>query len=105
MQIHSFHNVGHAATPPLGLIPAAIASEPNRANVEIRRVEVGGGGANGELDQLARQLGQVSEVRSDVVAAAKLKVQRGDYLNRATAEVLADTLLSRDAWNRPSVTD
>ena len=105
MQIHSFHNVGHAATPPFGLPPAAVASELSTKNIDSRRADVGGGGANGELDRLTRQLGQVSEVRSDVVAAAKLKVQRGDYLNRATTEVLADTLLSRDAWNRLSVTD
>ena len=50
-----------------------------------------------ELDQLTRQLGGISDVRPDVVAAARGRVQRGDYLTRAAAEQTAAAILSKDA--------
>ena len=50
-----------------------------------------------ELDQLTRQLGGISDVRPDVVAAARVRVQRGDYLTRAAAEQTAAAILSKDA--------
>jgi hypothetical protein len=47
-------------------------------------------------DSLARQLGGISEVRPDVIAAAKVRMQRGDYLTRAAAEQAADAILNKD---------
>ena len=49
-----------------------------------------------ELDQLSRQLDEISEVRPDVVAAARVRVQRGDYLTRTAAEQTAAVILSKD---------
>ena len=49
-----------------------------------------------ELDRLTRQLDGISDVRPDVVAAARVRVQRGDYLTRAAAEQTAAAILSKD---------
>ncbi len=67
--------------------PATAASRKNEA-------ERAAGGS--ELDRLTRQLDGISDVRPDVVAAAKLRVQGGDYLTRAAAEQTAAAILDTD---------
>ncbi len=49
-----------------------------------------------ELDQLSRQLDGINKIRAEVVAAAKLKLQGGDYLTRAAAEQTAASILNKD---------
>ena len=49
-----------------------------------------------ELDQLSRQLDGINNIRAEVVAAAKLKLQGGDYLTRAAAEQTAASILNKD---------
>lgn len=61
-----------------------------------RENEAEGAVGGSELDNLTRQLDGISEVRPDVVAAAKVRVQRGDYLTRAVAEKTAAAILSKD---------
>ena len=61
-----------------------------------RENEAEGVAGGRELDQLGRQLDGISDVRPDVVAAAKVRVQRGDYLTRAAAETTAAAILSKD---------
>lgn len=63
------------------------------ASQEYEAEGVAGGS---ELEQLIRQLDGISDVRPDVVAAAKVRVQRGDYLTRAAAENTAAAILSKD---------
>ena len=62
-----------------------------------RENEAEGVAGGSELDQLTRQLDGISEIRPDVVAAARVRVQRGDYLTRAAAEQTAAAILSKDA--------
>jgi len=62
-----------------------------------RENEAEGAAGSGELKQLIRQLDEISDVRPDVVAAASVRVQRGDYLTRAAAEETAAAILSKDA--------
>ena len=61
-----------------------------------RENEAEGAVGGSELDHLTRQLDEINEVRPDVVAAAKVRVQRGDYLTRAVAEKTAAAILSKD---------
>ena len=61
-----------------------------------RENEAGGVAGGSELDRLTRQLDGISDVRPDVVAAARVRVQRGDYLTRAAAEQTAAAILSKD---------
>ena len=58
--------------------------------------EAEGAVGSSELEQLTRQLDGISEIRPDVVAAAGVRVQRGDYLTRAAAEKTAAAILSKD---------
>ena len=62
-----------------------------------RENEAEGAVGGSELEQLTRQLDGISEIRPDVVAAAGVRVQRGDYLTRAAAEKTAAAILSKDA--------
>ena len=62
-----------------------------------RENEAEGAVGGSELDQLTRQLDGISDVRADVVEAAKVRLQRGDYLTRAAAEETAAAILSKDA--------
>ena len=62
-----------------------------------RENEAEGVAGGSELDQLTRQLDGISDIRPDVVAAARVRVQRGDYLTRAAAEQTAAAILSKDA--------
>lgn len=105
MQIHSIHNSGHKGVTPHGLRPGTAASASGSVNSVPHDSEAGGAATTGELDHLTRLLGEFSEVRADVVAEAKVRVQRGDYLTRASAEATADALLSKDAQRGLSVTD
>lgn len=66
------------------------------ANAASRENDAEGVASSSELDQLARQLDEISDVRPDVVAAAKVRVQRGDYLTRAVAEKTAAAILNKD---------
>ncbi len=61
-----------------------------------RENEAEGVAGGSELDRLIRQLDGISDVRPNVVAAAKVRVQRGDYLTRAAAENTAAAILSKD---------
>ncbi len=61
-----------------------------------RENEAEGVTGGSELDQLTRQLDGISDVRPDVIAAARVRVQRGDYLTRAAAEQTAAAILSKD---------
>jgi hypothetical protein len=61
-----------------------------------RENEAEGAVGGSELDALTRQLDGISDVRPDVVAAARVRVQRGDYLTRAAAEKTAAAILSKD---------
>ena len=61
-----------------------------------RENEAEGVAGGSELDRLTRQLDGISNVRPDVVAMAKVRVQRGDYLTRAAAEETAAAILSKD---------
>lgn len=95
MQIHRFDNVGNSGA----------ARSVRTANTNAKDGVSGGtskeNDAEGvigesELASLGRQLDGISDVRDDVVEAAKVRVQRGDYLTRAAAENLADALLNKD---------
>lgn len=97
MQIPRIHIPGQSHTSSPNLRTGGGAGRSGAAGSSSREAEAGGAANSGELDQLSRQLGQVSEVRADVVAEAKVRVQRGDYLTRAAAENIADALLSKDA--------
>ena len=67
------------------------------ANAASRENEAEGVAGGSELDQLSRQLDEISDIRPDVVAAASVRVQRGDYLTRAAAEQTAAAILGKDA--------
>lgn len=62
-----------------------------------REYEAAGVAGGSELDRLTRQLDGISDVRPDVVAAARVRVQRGDHLTRAAAEETAAAILSKDS--------
>ncbi|MCA9063976.1 MAG: hypothetical protein KDA96_12985 [Planctomycetaceae bacterium] len=97
MQIHRFDNAGSAQPTPLGVRTGAGISG-SRTSADGTRTSEAGGSVNGsELDALIGQLANISDVRAEVVAEAKVKVQRGDYLTRAAAEETAAALLSKDA--------
>ncbi|MCA9033720.1 MAG: flagellar biosynthesis anti-sigma factor FlgM [Planctomycetaceae bacterium] len=97
MQIPRTHIPGQSAASPSGVRKGGSAARSGDTGRVSREPEAGGTVNSGELDQLSRQLGEISEVRADVVAAAKVRVQRGDYLTRAAAENIADAILSKDA--------
>lgn len=95
MQIHRFDIPSGGSTP-----RSAGASAPNSQ----RGIAVGGSRENdaegvansSELKQLSRQLDGISDIRPEVVAAAKLRVQAGEYLTRAAAERTAASILNKD---------
>ncbi|MFN9718831.1 MAG: hypothetical protein ACK58L_09075 [Planctomycetota bacterium] len=98
MQIHRFDNVGNsgasrslraADTHSKDGVSGSVIKENRENDAEVVVGE-------SELASLARQLSGISEVRDDVVEAAKVRVQRGEYLTRAAAENLADALLNKD---------
>ncbi len=94
MQIHRFDNVSSTGTPRPVIAAGSGATDPQGAAARENMAEGVGGG---ELEFLTRQLDGISEVRPEVVAAAKMRMQRGDYLSRAAAEQTAAVILSKDA--------
>ena len=96
MQIHRIDIPSGGDTP-----RAARTSGPNTDREQSlsasRENEAEGVAGGSELEQLTRQLDGISDVRLDVVAAARVRVQRGDYLTRAAAENTAAAILSKDA--------
>ena len=96
MQIHRFDNF----SVPGPMRPGETCGSQSKNSIAgsvVRENEAEGVLGGSELDQLSRQLNAVSEIRPDVVAAAKVRVQRGDYLTRAAAEQTAAAILSKDA--------
>ena len=96
MQIHRFDNFSVPGPPRSFGTPGAPSGKGIAGSV-VRESEAEGALGGSELDRLSRQLDAVSEIRPDVVAAAKVRVQRGDYLTRAAAEQTAAAILSKDA--------
>ncbi len=96
MQIHRFHNAGSSAAPRSGVRGSEAAAVGTGANSISAGNELGGAASGGELERLISHLGEFSDVRADVVAEAKVRVQRGDYLTRAVAEQTANALLNTD---------
>ncbi len=96
MQIHRFDNV----SVPGPMRPGETCGSRSKNGIAgsvVHESEAEGALGGSELDQLTRQLNAVSEIRPDVVATAKVRVQRGDYLTRAAAEQTAAAILSKDA--------
>ena len=96
MQIHRFDNF----SVPGPMRPRETCESQSKNSIAgsfVRENEAEGALGGSELDQLSRQLNAVSEIRPDVVAAAKVSVQRGDYQTRAAAEQTAAAILSKDA--------
>jgi len=94
MEIHRFDIPTGGSTRPAG----ASGAKSQRGNSAGTSLENGAEGVanSSELDQLARQLDAISEIRPEVVAAARLKLQGGDYLTRAAAEQTAASILNKD---------
>ena len=96
MQIQRFDNF----SVPGPMRPGGTLGSQSKSGIAgsvVRENEAEGALGGSELDQLSRQLDAVSDIRPDVVAAAKVRVQRGDYLTRAAAEQTAAAILSKDA--------
>lgn len=96
MQIQRFDNVSGSSTPRPARTEGPIAKNLLQGSVS-RENEAEGVVGGDELESLTRQLDEISDVRPDVVAAAKVRVQRGDYLTRAAAEKTAAAILGKDA--------
>jgi hypothetical protein len=94
MQIHRFDIPTGGSTRATGA-SGAKSQRGNAAGTSVQN-DAEGVAHSTELDQLSRQLDGISEVRPEVVAAAKLKLQGGDYLTRAAAEQTAASILSKD---------
>ncbi len=96
MQIHRIDIPSGGDTPRAARTPGTNTGRGPSLSA-FRENEAEGVAGGSELDQLTRQLDGISDVRPDVVAAAKVRVQRGDYLTRAAAEQTAAAILSKDA--------
>lgn len=94
MQIHRFDHVSSTGIPRPAIAADSGAADSQGASFRDKAAEGVGGR---ELELLTRQLDGISEIRPEVVAAAKMRMQRGDYLSRAAAEQTAAAILSRDA--------
>jgi hypothetical protein len=94
MQIHRFDIPTGGSTGAPGTSGAK--SQRGHAAGSSFKNDAEGVANSSELDQLSRQLDGISEIRPEVVAAAKLKLQGGDYLTRAAAEQTAASILNRD---------
>jgi hypothetical protein len=94
MQIHRFDIPTGGSTRAAGT-SGAKSQRGNAAGPSLEN-DAEGVANSSELDQLSRQLDGISEVRPEVVAAAKLKLQGGDYLTRAAAEQTAASILNKD---------
>ena len=96
MQIHRFDIPSGGDTPRAARTPGTNTGRGQSLSA-FRENDAEGVAGGSELDQLTRQLDGISDVRPDVVVAAKVRVQRGDYLTRAAAEQIAAAILSKDA--------
>jgi hypothetical protein len=96
MQIHRIDIPSGGDTPRSARTPE-MNTDREQSLSASRENEAEGVAGGSELNQLTRQLDGISEVRPDVVAAARVRVQRGDYLTRAVAEQTAAAILSKDA--------
>ena len=94
MQIHRFDISTEASTRAAGASGAKSPRE-NAAGTSLEN-DAEGVANSSELDQLSRQLDGINAIRPEVVAAAKLKLQGGDYLTRAAAEQTAASILNKD---------
>jgi len=94
MQIHRFDNVSTSGTPRPSIAAGTNATDLQTSVSRENSAEGVVGGS--ELESLSRQLDGISEVRPDVVAAAKVRLQRGDYLTRAAADQTAAAILNKD---------
>ena len=95
MQIHRI-DIPTGGAGPRSSHPPGTNSDRGLSLSASRENEAEGAVGGSELEQLTRQLDGISEVRPDVVAAARVRVQRGDYLTRAVAEQTAAAILSKD---------
>ena len=96
MQIQRFDNVSSAGAPRPNWIAGGNVKSGSQGSVS-RENDAEGVVGSDELESLTRQLDGISDVRSDVVEAAKVRMQRGDYLTRAAAEKTAAAILGKDA--------
>jgi hypothetical protein len=96
MQIQRFDNMSSTGTPRSVRTAAPNSNEQLQGSLS-RENEAEGVVGGDELESLSRQLDGISDVRTDVVEAAKVRVQRGDYLTRAAAEKTAAAILGKDA--------
>jgi len=94
MQIHRFDISTGGGTRSAGASEAK--SQREDAAGTFLENDAEGVANSSELNQLSRQLDGISEIRPEVVAAAKLKLQGGDYLTRAAAEQTAASILNKD---------
>ena len=91
MHIQRFDSGSQLNSGPLGIRPTG----PN--TMESAQAEGSGidrSAGKGELRQLASQIAAIPDVRADVVEASRMKLQRGDYLTRVSAEQTADAFLA-----------
>ena len=98
MQIHKIDIASSGDTPRSPKMAGPSSANVNRelSLVTSRELEAEGVTEGSELDRLTRQLDGISDVRADVVAAARVKVLQGDYLTTAVAERTAAAILSKD---------
>jgi hypothetical protein len=96
MQIHRIDNFS-VPGPTRSFDTTGVQSKSGVSGSVVRENEAEGVLGGNELNRLIRQLDDVSGIRPEVVAAAKVRVQRGDYLTRAAAEQTAAGILSKDA--------
>jgi hypothetical protein len=96
MQIQRFDNVSSAGAPRPNWIAGGSVKSGSQGSVS-RENDAEGVIGSDELESLTRQLDGISDVRADVVEAAKVRMQRGDYLTRAAAEKTAAAILGKDA--------
>ena len=96
MQIQRFDNVSSAGAPRPIWIAGDSVKSGSQGSVS-RENDAEGVIGSDELESLTRQLDGISDVRADVVEAAKVRMQRGDYLTRAAAEKTAAAILGKDA--------
>lgn len=77
--------------------PAGSGAGPHLNGSGLRNHEAEGVVGGDELDLLMRRLDAMSDIRPEVVAAAQVRLHRGDYLTHAAAEQTAAAILGTDA--------
>jgi len=97
MQIQRFDNISSGSVTPRPVRTSGANANETLPGSVSRDNEAEGVVGGDELESLSRRLDGISDVRPDVVAAAKVRLQRGDYLTRAAAESTAAAILGKDA--------